>query len=114
MFLAMSPLHKERALNELRDFVAKHTEYSPDASSRSLSISEKLSLIPPNAWEDGLPFLLNCLDETIRVSGIAVRQRCIMSDDVVVDGKKLELGSFIVSPSELGHNNPDVFPKPEK
>ncbi|KAG8743137.1 hypothetical protein FRC10_000354 [Ceratobasidium sp. 414] len=62
IFLDQEPEWRDKVIEELRGLLNKHAP----ASKAYSSAAERLSLVPPEALEDELPILENCLRETIR------------------------------------------------
>lgn len=109
VYFAGSPHFKERATAELKSFLNSHSA----SASPSKNVYQSLSDIGPAAWEQELPFLDICIDETVRISAGGSRLRRVMGENVQFYGKKLELGSFVSFPAATMHLNPDIYSNPK-
>jgi sterol 14-demethylase len=85
------------------------------SSDAGASIAERLASIPISAWEDEMPLLDACIRETVRmnVTGAALR-RNLQDDDLHVEGRVIEKGSFIAYCFADVHLNSKIYPNPEK
>jgi sterol 14-demethylase len=109
LYLHMAPEWKAKAIAEVHSFIAQYASNSTGTTS----LIDQLSQIPPQIWDDSMPVLDLCLRETIRLvfSGTTLR-RVLNEDGVVVDGVKMEKGSFLAYPVTDVHLNERVFSEP--
>ena len=111
LYLHMSPIWKVKAIAEVQSFIA---QYASNASSASDLVSQ-LSQIPPQIWDDSMPILDLCLRETIRMvfSGTMLR-RAMNDEGVVVDGVKVEKGSFAAYHVTETHFDERIYSEPAR
>lgn len=106
--MQVNPEWKAKAVAEVRSFITKYAQKGTD------SVSEQLSQVPPQAWEDEMPVLEVCLRETIRITltGGALRRVMPKASTPAFNGHKLQPGSFVAYPIADVHHNPDIYPDP--
>lgn len=87
-------------------------KHAPDSS---LSLQERLALVPIEAWESEFPMIDLCLKEAIRMNlqGTAFR-RNISGHDVKIDntGKVVPPRSFAIYHVAETHFNPSIYSNP--
>ncbi|KAL5634417.1 hypothetical protein ACGC1H_002464 [Rhizoctonia solani] len=110
IFLDQEPEWKHKVIQELKTLLDRHVPISQSYGS----IGERLSKIPPNAWENEMPVLGACLCETIRLIFTMALLRRVVSGDLDVGGKRVPNGSFLVYSAGETHSNPDIYPNPSK
>jgi len=105
LFLDANPRWKARVATEIKAFLGKNSQEGETISSRMLAVS-------PSAWEDELPVIDLVIRETIRlvVTGAAMRRN--VDKAVVVDGKVIEKGAFLLYPLAELHFDPDIYTDP--
>ncbi|QRV80118.1 cytochrome P450 family protein [Ceratobasidium sp. AG-Ba] len=110
IFLDQEPQWKAKVVAEIQSLLDKYAPVSRGYSSAA----ERLSGIPPEAWEGEMPVLEVCLRETICliVSGALLRR--VIKGDLDVAGKKIPNGSFLVYLAGETHSNPDIYPEPTR
>ncbi|QRW08994.1 cytochrome P450 family protein [Ceratobasidium sp. AG-Ba] len=117
IFLDQEPQWKAKAEAEIKSLLDK---YAPNSQSYS-SAAERLSDIPPEAWEGEMPVLeashfssFDCLRETIRLILSQCFLRRVMKGDVLLAGRKIPTGSYLVHLVSEVHLNPDIYPEPTR
>lgn len=73
-----------------------------------------MTQVPATAWEEELPIIDLVIRETIRliVTGVAMRRN--VQEDIVLEGKKIERGAFMLYPLQSVHFDPEVYSDPYK
>ncbi|KAG8716757.1 hypothetical protein FRC08_008847 [Ceratobasidium sp. 394] len=110
IFLDQEPEWRDKAVEELRGLLNK---YAPTSKAYS-SATERLSLVPPEALEDELPILEDCLRETIRLIFTATLLRRVIKGDLDLYGRTIPQGSFLAYQADETHGNPDIYPEPSR
>ncbi|QRV97067.1 cytochrome P450 family protein [Ceratobasidium sp. AG-Ba] len=110
ILLDQEPQWKAKVVAEIKSLLDKHAPISQGYSS----VAERLSDIPPEAWEGEMPVLEVCLRETIRLVSPLACLRRVTKGDLDVEGKKVPNGSFLVYLSGETHSNPDIYPEPSR
>lgn len=110
IFLDQEPEWRDKVVDELRTLLNK---YAP-SSEKYASMGERFSRIPPEAWENEMPILEDCLRETIRliVSGAMLRR--VTQGDLEVSGRKIPNGTFLTYLAGETHSDPNIYPNPTK
>ncbi|KAF8604864.1 cytochrome P450 [Ceratobasidium sp. AG-I] len=110
IFLDQEPEWRDKVINELRSLLET---YAPASESYG-TLAERLSRIPPQAWENEMPVLETCLRETIRLilSGAALRR--VTQGPVEISGKTIPNGTFLTYLVGETHTNPSIYPNPAK
>jgi len=115
LFLHANPEWKAKATAEVKSFIAK---YASNSTAGSQSVSAQLAQVPPNVWDEEMPVLDVCLRETIRVimTGSMLRRAVPLPGDetLTIEGHKIKPGTFLAFPMSSVHQNPDLYPDPEK
>lgn len=114
LYFAENAEWKEKALKEIRSFVAQYA-----SKEEGQSLAQQLSQIPSQVWEDEMPVLDQCLRETIRRSMTGATLRRVMQDgdedpNLVIEGKKLKKGQFLAYHITGTHHNPEIYTDPYK
>ncbi|KEP51010.1 cytochrome P450 family 6 protein, partial [Rhizoctonia solani 123E] len=110
IFLDQELEWKSKVVQELQTLLDR---YAP-ASEVYRSAGERLSKIPPKAWENEMPVLEVCLRETIRLILSGALLRRTLNGELKVGGKEIPKGSFLVYQAGETHSNPDIYPNPSK
>ena len=107
LFLDANPEWREKVVDEVRTFLGKN-------SLDTDPVVMRMKQVPATAWEDELPVIDLVIRETIRlvVTGQAMRRN--IESDVILDGKKVERGDFLIYPLTAIHFDPNVYSDPYK
>jgi sterol 14-demethylase len=108
LFLHNTPAWKAKAIAEVQSFIS---QYAPKDDP---NLAAQLAAIPPEVWDDNMLVLDLCLRETIRIVMTGAALRRVMTNDVVVDGVKIERGSFLAFLMSSTHADPEIYDEPER
>ena len=108
--LAVHPEWREKCKREIRDLLSRHL----GDSASFATISDKLSAIPPSAWEDELPVLDACTRESQRLFFTNIMLRRNVRDDFDIGGKVVKRGDFLTYSAREVHLSPEYYPEPHK
>ena len=108
--LAVHEEWRGKCKKEIRDLLSLHL----GDSASFATVSDKLSAIPPSAWEDELPILDACIRESQRLSFTNVMLRRNVRDDFNIGGKVVRRGDFLTYSAREVHLNPEYYPEPHK
>ncbi|KAG9124093.1 hypothetical protein FRC07_012865 [Ceratobasidium sp. 392] len=110
IFLDQVPEWRVKVTRELRSLLDKYAPFSGNYGSAA----ERFADIPFEAWENELPVLDMCLRETIRLIISLTALRRVTGGDVNIDGKTIPNGTFVVYSLGDTHQDPDIFPEPDR
>ena len=108
--LAIHPEWKEKCRMEIQDLIARHV----GDSLPTATLHEKLAAIPFSAWEDEVPVLDACIQESQRIVQGSVLIRRNVREDIKVNEQVVKRGDFLVYPFVDVHMNPEYYPEPYK
>jgi cytochrome P450 len=105
LFLDANPEWKAKVAVEIKSLFGNDDNENEPVAARLLQI-------PPSAWEENLPVIDAVIRETIRliVTGVAMRRN--VNKDVVIDGKVVEKGAFLIYPLNEIHFDPEIYSDP--
>lgn len=110
LYLSTHPQWRERAVEELKTVILKHSTTSlPGQPFHKL-----LSAIPLHAWEDEMPTLDLIIRETIRLSSAPTVLRRNIGKDIVIQDATIKKGDFLAYSVGETHLNPDIYTEPEE
>jgi len=108
--LAIHPEWKEKCKREMQSLLSNHL----DDSTSSATLHEKLGAIPVSAWENELPILEACIQESQRVVEALALFRRNIREEINISGQVVERGDFLVYSTVEVHLNPEYYPEPHK
>lgn len=78
------------------------------------SLSERLSTIPLEAWENEVPVLDAIIRETTRVAQPHAAMRRNLGPEMYIDNKIIPTDAYVIYPFSDVHLDPDLYPDPWK
>lgn len=113
-FMGAHPEWKDQVRAELESLLLSDCS-SPIGEQTSLSsLSASLSRIPLDVWESSTPLLDKMIIETLRLAQPHTAMRKNMGPDMLMDGKVIPSGAYIVYPFSDVHLNAELYPNPWK
>lgn len=108
VYLADNPYWKDRLVQEMKETCSRC------AADKSLPLVDQLSSLDMDAWENALPTLDNCLKDSIRLQAFGCMFRRNAGRDMTIGKEVVPHGSFVAYHIDDVHNNPDIYPDPDK
>lgn len=100
----MYPEWKAKVVEEITQFQNEHCLDAGDFGG--------LADVSVGQWEDGLPLLQRCIQETIRLVSIGALPRRNMGGDKVIGEQVIRSGEFVLLMTEDANMDPNVYHDP--
>ena len=108
--LAIHPEWKEKCKKEIQDLLSRHI----GDSRPSATLSEKFGAIPVSAWEDELPTVDACIQESQRIAITLLDLRRNLGGDMKIGEQIIKRGDFLAYSLGDAHLNSEYYPEPYK
>ncbi|EPQ52237.1 cytochrome P450 [Gloeophyllum trabeum ATCC 11539] len=115
VYSPVTPLRTSYASQDQSPSPAPSIPQSPESSHRPPSppsLSSRLADIPLSAWEGSTPVLDAVIRETLRLAQPHTAMRRNVGPDLVIDGKTVPSGAYVVYPFSDVHLDADIYPDP--
>jgi cytochrome P450 len=109
VYLAIHSEWREKCKQEIQDLIFRHSDSPP-----SSTLGEKLGAVPISGWQNELPMLDACLQETHRICLTPMAFRRNLGKEINIGGQVVKRGDFVVYPIAEFHLNPEFYPEPYK
>ncbi|KIY47408.1 cytochrome P450 [Fistulina hepatica ATCC 64428] len=113
VFLSAYPEWNQKVRQEIVSLLDRFQD-TRGKSSEISSLSERLSTIPVEVWEDPntTPVLDAMIKETLRVAQSNAAMRKNLGPTVYIDGKAVPTGAYVVYPFSDVHLDPQIYADP--
>lgn len=106
IYLCVHPEWKAKIEAEIAEFRSEQGIVADDMTS--------LGDVSIAAWEDGLPALRRCLQETIRLVSIGALPRRNIGPDKNIEGHIIRTGDFVLLMTEDANLDPEAYDRPDQ
>jgi cytochrome P450 len=116
MFMGAHPEWKDKVRAEIESLLLAASDCSSPAGERAslASLSASLARIPLEAWESDTPMLDKVITETLRLAQPHTAMRRNLGPDILIDGKIIPSGAYLLYPLSDVHLDADLYPNPWK